>query len=886
MLFPDKFVVAIAFVMALAGTSRAAVPNHFDEPGIYPGRDYINQSYGEHIDPFNGNLELQYVDIFLPGNGGFDLKVQRSYNSNRASDGYSPFGRGWDIHFGRVEHAPGASPSCSSAATQSMTLVLPDGSRQPLYKSNGNLPGTTANSDYVTTQLWKAQCVTGGINVFAPNGTRYDMTEADTNAWHVTRITDRNGNWASFTYETAQIAGVPASARSVIHSVSTSDNRSIAMSYSLGRLSTILVLSRTWTYTVDTFPDNSARLSSVQPPAGSPWRYTYFGSLPSTAGSYALQRVTYPQGGDISYDYSFVAFLPGVDATRKWTVINSKTSADGTWSFHYSPGIAQYDLTTVTLPGILGSISYYHFGHGAVSSGSVWKIGLLYQKLTGQVQTETYDWQPVPISSEPLSREGYTRTDSLVNRAVPQKSVVSRDGNSFQTTYSNFDSYGNAQFVSETGNKSRSNTRSFFNNSSAWIIGFLKDENISGAKVIGRTFFPTGNLESETIDGVQTVFGYWSDGSLSSRRNARQYTTTFSDYYRGIARAESRPESVAIPRTVDDFGNVRTESDGEFVWGYDYDGLNRIQLIGPPVGNQIRIDWNSATTRTLSRGSYYETQYFDGYGRLDHSTRSLIGGNYKSYHYDALSRKTYESFPASGGGSTFTYDLLDRKTRIDSPHGTRSWNYSQNSMTDERNNSTTFSYDRYGDANDLYLTYIGTSVADTSVSMIRDEVGRLKSATQGGQTRTYSYQNGFLKWISDPETGLTVLEPDPVGNLKSQIVGSSSMVTFEYDGLNRMKSAFYGGPAGTVNFYYDGRGKLKQINSPAAIRNYDYDRNGNLTVDSLTIDGRSPFVVRGGPICLDSPTRIHPCNPGGFARLYAAAFISRSPKYAASGVRS
>ncbi len=46
------------------------------------------------------------------------------------------------------------------------------------------------------------------------------------------------------------------------------------------------------------------------------------------------------------------------------------------------------------------------------------------------------------------------------------------------------------------------------------------------------------------------------------------------------------------------------------------------------------------------------------------------------------------------------------------------------------------------------------------------------------------------------------------------------------------------------------------------------------------------FDLRGGPICLDSPTRIHPCNPGGFARLYAAAFISRSPKYAASGVRS
>src|SRR5262245_4034725 len=73
----------------------SAPGTHFDGPGCYPGRDYVNQSFAEHVDPFNGNLELHYVDFFLPGNGGFDLKVQRSYNSINAGDAYSPFGRGW-----------------------------------------------------------------------------------------------------------------------------------------------------------------------------------------------------------------------------------------------------------------------------------------------------------------------------------------------------------------------------------------------------------------------------------------------------------------------------------------------------------------------------------------------------------------------------------------------------------------------------------------------------------------------------------------------------------------------------------------------------------------------------------------------------------------------
>src|SRR5689334_23297440 len=120
---------------------------HYDEPGITPGRDYISQHFAEHIDPFSGNLSLQQTDLSIPGNGGFDLVVRRSYNANAIALAASPFGRGWDIHFGRVTHR--ADQACSGADAQSLTLELPDGSRQTFHRSSG--VAATAPADYLTT---------------------------------------------------------------------------------------------------------------------------------------------------------------------------------------------------------------------------------------------------------------------------------------------------------------------------------------------------------------------------------------------------------------------------------------------------------------------------------------------------------------------------------------------------------------------------------------------------------------------------------------------------------------------------------------------------------------------------------------------------------------
>jgi hypothetical protein len=86
--------------------TNGKLPDFYKEPGLQPNRDYVNQHFGEHIDPFTGALQLHYVDIHIPGPAGFDLKIQRSYNSSSVdrvnTKHHSMMGVGWSFHMGRV----------------------------------------------------------------------------------------------------------------------------------------------------------------------------------------------------------------------------------------------------------------------------------------------------------------------------------------------------------------------------------------------------------------------------------------------------------------------------------------------------------------------------------------------------------------------------------------------------------------------------------------------------------------------------------------------------------------------------------------------------------------------------------------------------------------
>jgi YD repeat-containing protein len=464
----------------------------------------------------------------------------------------------------------------------------------------------------------------------------------------------------------------------------------VTFSYAADKLISVSGGGVTWQYTVQTVSDGSYQLAQVTPPNGGLWSYSYNGNLGTSAGSYLLQSVTNPFTGVTSYSYQLVNFLPGITGYSPTTAIYTKTAGNDTWTYAFSPSCSGggYDATTVSLPGGLGTDTYHHYGYCTVGQGQVWMIGLLHDKQTGSDQTETLSWTNQTISPESLTRPGYQLTDTQVNRPLLQQRQLARDGVTYQTSYSNFDNWGNAQTIAEIGTASFTHYASYYNSASAWIVGVAQSETYPSGSIT-RSIGSHGEIQSETKFNVTTTFAYFSDGAVNSISTPKPATTFYASYLHGVPQSETRADNVSITRAVDGLGNITGQSDGDYNWVYSYDGIGRLTSITFPAGASASIGWSN-TSRTLTRGLLNEVSTFDGFGRtVAFNKNSTV----TTYRYDALGRKTFESFPGSSNGLTYYYDRLDRVTQIQSPVGSKIFDYSGGhvSVRNERNYTTTVS---------------------------------------------------------------------------------------------------------------------------------------------------------------------------------------------------
>jgi YD repeat-containing protein len=851
--FVCKFAATFWVLSAAVVSAQEVIPDFYREPGLYPNRSYVNQGFNEQIDPFTGSLQQHYVDLSIPGNGGFDLKVVRSYNS-ASVDPLNPAayeslaGLGWTIHFGRVLKSKETTICLNKNAltvTDNPVLELPDGSRQLLAFTGSTSPLM------LTTQRWRADCLGAGtgLSVFSPDGTQYDMTQLvnvgsgvnPVYAWFTTKITDKNGNYANINYASGSTPEIT--------SVTTSDGRSIAFSYAdsgLGsrRLTSISGAGQTYSYGYQAVSGVAERyfLTSVTRPGGTTWQYNYNGNLNTAAGSYVMSQTTHPEGGSISYGYSFVYFDSQANPSSRSAVVTSKTrSAGGTWSFSYSPGsLNAYDTTTVGTP--TGTVVYRHIGPNYSSSGTVWMVGLLMSKTIGSLQTETYTWGKQKISSENNARPGafVTKVDlGETNAPVLTQRAISRDGATYTTGYSSFDTYGNPATISESGTSggTRTTNLTYYVNTSKWIVNQVQNESFTGSS-ISRSFDANGNLSSITRDGVTTGHTYDGQGNVTSTTFPRSLTHNYSNYKRGIPQTESQPVGVSIARVVSDAGNVTSETNGDGkTTSFGYDGLNRVTSIGYPIGSAVSISFGAAS-KSATRSTLTESTSYNGFGQ---ATGVTLGGIARSFNVDALGRRTFESDPASASGTSYQYDILNRVTRVNNADGTFSTiSYGAGSTVavDERGKSTTYTYRAYGNPDQQFLMSISAPEASANVSLIRNSRDLVTSATQAGLTRGYGYNaNYFLTSVSNPETGTTTYGRDAAGNMTTRVVGASGTTNYAYDGQNRLTSVTYPGVTPGVTNTYNNTHKLLSSNSSGGSRSFAYDANGNLTLESLMVDG-------------------------------------------------
>lgn len=379
---------------------------------------------------------------------------------------------------------------------------------------------------------------------------------------------------------------------------------------------------------------------------------------------------------------------------------------------------------------------------------------------------------------------------------------------------------------------------------------------------VTREFYPTtGLLKSETRDGVKTSYTYTAAGDVDTVTDPRGYVTQYSNYKLGIARTEvhakGKPEQVTIYREVDDRGCVTSETDGESnktVFGRD--ALCRLTSVTPAKAGSTAstITYSTYTadtpeTHTLTRGNYVEVSKYDGFGRLVEKT---AGGVKRTWAYDALGRKQFESYPvdasvASPAGDAFEYDALDRLTKV-THADTKTVKYQftvsatgapQTKITDERDNVVTQTFRAFGSPGSAELMSINTPVSTADVTMKRNVRGQVTEVTQAGFTRTYGYDTRYyLTSVVNPETGTTTYGRDAMGNLTSVKVGTSGTTYFDVNGLGQVYAIRYPDSTKNVTQTWYKNGLHKTAVTSTSTLSWQFDANGKLTQESLSTGGQ------------------------------------------------
>jgi YD repeat-containing protein len=921
-------------------------PSFYQESGISRTREYINQHDAEHIDPFTGKLQYHFVDLFIPGNGGMDLKLQRSYNSVGELIGLvheiTPMGLGWTMHFGRMLK-PFDPLNPAYICNQNLPILeLSDGSRRIFYNAINSASG------FISTDFWKAECGTDpqvAMVFYSPDGTQYEVrNNGHVNnysqiSFNVSKITDRNGNWIKINYQYLP------NTISAIKSVTTSDGRALIFEYGIQGSALAKVTNgivdgsgfatkdggdgRIVEYVQSPVESSYTFLKEAILPNGEKWKFEYQ-NTPGSAGHYSMRQILQPTGGKIDYIYSFIEFglMPG---TAKGTSITKKTATktdliDGqlaaptteTWTYQYLPAterllisidqltgdfimhwkctdtLASYaGLDRTIISGPNGAQTLGHFGYNSISSGFVHTIGVNVCTVQAE-QIISPTITSIQISNIPLvGPSGSNASDSDTSAILSTGQFIGRFGESFTTTFSNFDSYGNPRTITEVGSNTKVTDVTYNIIPSKWIIRQRKNETATeGIESLSttRTFDSNGNMLNETHAGVTTSYTYNANGDIASKKDALLKTTQYSNYHRGIARAEQQPGNVFIARVVSDAGNITSETDGEgATTSFSYDALNRVTGIAHPIGNPVSVVWTQ-NTRTVTRGSYIAETRFDSFGRevrVEHKDTYIDPNRgpsmplVKTYMVDSLGRRTFESYPNSTMGTKTNYDLLNRPTLIFNEYlpamngnGDSYVSFQSNSYRNfgvrrknERDIYMFYKYRTYGNPDKTGLLEVSENYQsptqanvffnlDTYVTINRNIAGQMTSVVQNGVNRLYGYNtNNFLVSVTEPETGVTTMGRDAIGNLASRQVENSAITTYSYDDRNRLVGIVY--PAGTpsvVKTYFNDD-KLKSIDNGVAKRDYIYDANKNLTNETLTI-GAKVFPLAYGYNANDAHTFI------------------------------
>jgi RHS repeat-associated protein len=418
-----------------------------------------------------------------------------------------------------------------------------------------------------------------------------------------------------------------------------------------------------------------------------------------------------------------------------------------------------------------------------------------------------------------------------------------------ETSFSNYDAYGNAQLITATHKDingtadgfSESTTITYSNDTVNWVLGLpaLQAVTRKSPEVpsgITRTtslgYFPSGQVKQRVVEPNDAALKLTTDLTYDGFGNQLAKVTSG-------ANITTRTESTITYDTKGRYPDTVTNALGHKETHTYNEGLGTRQSLKGP--NDLTTSWTydgfgRVKTETRSDGTVTATSYQRCIGCTTDSAyfvsrTNTVGGSGahvsppSSVYYDMLGREILTQVRAFNGGFQYTetfYDALGRVSRTLLPY------YD----TDTTTRAVTTQYDNlgrpaYATAPDTGLTTYDYNGRVTSVTNAK---GQKKTSTKNSQGKTVSVTDA----VGTGDASSVAYVYDPFGNLTKTTDALGNVIATQYDTLGRRKKLI-DPDLGTWLYEYDVLGQLtKQTDAKGQSQVIEYDVLGRKKTQTAT----------------------------------------------------
>ncbi|MBU7005610.1 DNRLRE domain-containing protein [Phosphitispora fastidiosa] len=715
---------------------------------LYANGDIV----GNSVDAATGNFFVIDTDLSFDALG-LPVEFTRFFNAREPEIYRGPMGQNWYMGYDK------------------MLVKYEDGSILATGGDGGGYFFRKSGSRYVSDDDVTEQLVKNGDGTYSVI-TKYDTVYHFNDDGMLDRVTDRNGNAVTMTYD----------GEGLLRQVTDAAGRTCTLYYDeMGR---VIIIQDPEGRQVDYDYDNWGRLLQVIDPNGGAvkYEYGYVDEEGLAHDNYLVTKVTDPMGN--------VAVVNEYDSQGR--VIRQTDAAGYTVSMDYDSGRTTYTDRN-------GNEFIYEFD-------SEYRVTSISGPDTADGTVYVNYAAPAEDSKFTDTQTGGTVsgiTDMSINEGTvtgePDPVVTSASATRILAEY-HYDGRGNRDTVTDAMGNVTQYDYDTRNNLTSVINADGKENTY---------VYDNDNNVTDIIDAMdnKTLLEYDGNGNLLRVTDAEGKTTTYTYYGSGQVKSVSDPAGKTVSYTYDSDGNAATVKDGRgYITYYRYDGISRLEEVEDPKGNY----------------TYYE---YDDNGNLLEE-RTPIGTTINSYNYNNYLTGTRDP---EGNVTTFEYESRGLMVRGKDPLGKYTWmgydgNGSRLWTKDANNNRTDYRYDDLG-----RLREIIEPAGDITTYSYDPNGNRTAVIDAKGETTYYEYDIlNRLEAVIDPLGRRAAYTYDDLGNTLTYTDFDGTVTEYRYDSQSRVREVI-DQIGSTTKFTYDRSGNRETVtNTLNQTYAYRYDDNNNL----------------------------------------------------------